>query len=55
VARADGCLQKTRAGLAAELLTIQEGGHGSGAKPEEWAGAVVKSVEFFSRRLKSNR
>ena len=41
------------AGVPIELLTIPDGGHGSGGKPEAWAGAIVKSVEFFNRHLKT--
>jgi acetyl esterase/lipase len=41
-----------KAGVPMELLTIPDGGHGSGGKPEAWAGAITKSVEFFNRHLK---
>jgi predicted esterase len=44
-----------KVGVAAELVTIQNGGHGSGDKAEDWAAAIVKSVEFFNRQFKSSR
>jgi acetyl esterase/lipase len=44
-----------KAGVSAELLTIPNGGHGSGAMPEDWANAIVKSVDFFNRNLKPSR
>ncbi len=39
-------------GVEAELLTIPDGGHGSGGKPEDWNAAILKTVEFFDTHLK---
>ncbi len=39
-------------GVEAELLTIPDGGHGSGGKPEDWNAAIVKAVQFFDSHLK---
>jgi dipeptidyl aminopeptidase/acylaminoacyl peptidase len=44
-----------KVGVPAELVTIQDGGHGSGGKAEDWADAITKSVEFFNRQLKQGR
>ena len=44
-----------KSGVTVELLTIQDGRHGSGGKPEDWSGAIVKAVEFFNQNLKRNR
>ncbi len=40
-------------GVEAELLTIPDGGHGSGGKPEDWNAAIVKTVEFLDTHLKA--
>ena len=44
-----------KAGVSMELITIEDGGHGGGGKPEDWANAVVKAVEFFNRNLKDKK
>jgi acetyl esterase/lipase len=39
-------------GVEVELLTIPDGGHGSGGKPEDWNAGIVKMVDFFDKHLK---
>lgn len=41
-----------KAGVDAELITIQDGGHGGGGKPEDWQEAILKLVRFFEEHLK---
>ena len=41
-----------KVGVEIELLTIPDGGHGSGGKREDWNAAIVKTVRFFDKHLK---
>lgn len=39
-------------GVEVDLFTIQDGGHGSDGKPEDWNARIVKMVHFFDMHLK---
>jgi acetyl esterase/lipase len=41
-----------KAGVEASLVTIPDGNHGSGGRPEDWHAANMKMLEFFNRHLK---
>jgi len=40
-----------KAGVEAELFTIEGGGHGGGGDPKAWERAVIKSTAFLRRHL----